>query len=133
MRAKLDGTTPTRYSLHRTSQSVQTRRLVIKRRTSPTNVISAVAARAQFGSVLRRATEERERFVVHRHGSPSVVIMSLNDYIDTIAPTPAWMRAIHDEAQGKGLDRLTMKEIDAEIAAVRRERSRRKAIIAPGK
>ncbi|MFN7939332.1 MAG: type II toxin-antitoxin system Phd/YefM family antitoxin [Bryobacteraceae bacterium] len=109
------------------------RRLGIKRPTSPTNFISAMAARAQFGSILRRATEKRERFVVHRHGEPSVVIMSLNDYIDTIAPTPAWMRAIHEEAQSAGLDRLTMKDIDAEIAAVRRERSRRKAIITPGK
>lgn len=92
-----------------------------------------MAARAQFGSVLRRATEKRERFVVHRHGAPSVVIMSLNDYIDTVAPTPEWMRAIHEEAQNKGLDRLTMREIDAEIAAVRRERRRRKDIVTPGK
>ena len=48
--------------------------------------------------------------------------MSIDDYIDTFAPTPAWLKAIGAEAKRKGLDKLTMRQIDAEIAAARRER-----------
>jgi len=48
--------------------------------------------------------------------------MSINDYIDTFAPTPEWLKAIGHEAAQKGLNKLTMRQIDAEIAATRRER-----------
>ncbi len=48
--------------------------------------------------------------------------MSIEDYIDTFAPTPAWLKAIGAEAKRKGLNKLTMKQIDAEIAAARCER-----------
>ena len=48
--------------------------------------------------------------------------MNIDDYIRTFVPTPAWLQAIGAEAKRKGLDKLTMKQIDAEIAAVRRER-----------
>ena len=58
--------------------------------------------------------------------------MSLDDYIDMIAPTPAWLKAIGAEAKRKGLDKLTMKQIDAEIAAARRER-RKTPVTSPGK
>jgi len=84
-----------------------------------TNVISALTARTQFGQIMRRAREKNERFVVDRRGEPQVIIMSLRDYIDTIAPAPEWLRAIQAEAKRKGLNTLTMREIDVEIKAVR--------------
>ena len=43
---------------------------------------------------MRRATQKNERFVIDRSGEPSVVIMSLKDYIDTIAPAPEWLAKI---------------------------------------
>ena len=108
--------------------------VIIKKITkSMPNVITALTARTQFGQVMRRATEKRERFVVRRRGSPSVVIMSLADYIDTFAPTPAWLKAIGAEAKQKALNELTMEQIDAEIAAVRRERRQKRAVSHPGK
>jgi len=58
--------------------------------------------------------------------------MSIRDYIDTIAPTPYWLKQIGTEAKNKGLNKLTMRQIDAEIAAVRRE-CRRKALTGPSK
>jgi hypothetical protein len=54
--------------------------------------------------------------------------MSIRDYVNTIAPTPKWLTAIGDEARSKGLDKLSMRQIDAKIAAARKER-RRKALI----
>ena len=84
-------------------------------------VVSALTARTQFGQILRRATLKNERFIVDRRGDPQVVIMSIKDYISLIAPTPKWLREIQEEAKHKGLHKLTMLEIDAEIAAARRE------------
>jgi hypothetical protein len=43
--------------------------------------------------------------------------MSVADYIDTFAPTPAWLKAIGAEAKRKGFNKLTMRQIDAESAA----------------
>ena len=66
-----------------------------------------------------------------RRGQPAVIIMSLKDYIDTLAPTPAWLKAIGEEAKRKGLNKLTMRQIDAEIAATRRERRQKAALSNP--
>ena len=71
---------------------------------------------------MRRAAQTNERFVVDRRGEPAVVIMSINDCVDTFAPTPAWLQEIGAEAKRKGLNRLTMRQIDAEVAAARRDR-----------
>ena len=57
--------------------------------------------------------------------------MSLKDYIDTLAPTPAWLKAIGQEARRKGLNKLSMRQIDAEIAAARSERRQKVALTNP--
>jgi len=88
-------------------------------------VVSALTARTQFGQILRRASRNHERFIVDRRGDPQVVIMGLKDYIDTIAPAPEWLREIWAESKRKGTDKLTMREIDAEIAAFRKEQQRK--------
>ena len=53
-----------------------------------TNVVSALTARKQFGQIMRRASAKNERFLVDRRGEPSVIIMSVNDYMATFAPEP---------------------------------------------
>jgi hypothetical protein len=70
---------------------------------------------------MKRAAENDERFLVDRRGEPQVIIMSLQDYIKTIAPPPKWLEQIRADARRKGLNKLTMREIDAEIKAARRE------------
>jgi len=97
-----------------------------------TNVISALTARTQLGQVLQRTAQKNERFVVERRGQPSVIIMSIKDYIDTIAPTPDWLKQIGAEAKKKGLNKLTMRQIDVEISAARRER-RKSALTNPSR
>jgi len=84
------------------------------------NVVSALTARTQLGQILRRATKNNERFVVDRRGEPSVVIMSIKDYVDTMAPAPQWLKDIQASSRRRGTNRLTMNQIDAEIAKVRR-------------
>ena len=84
------------------------------------NVVSALDARSQLGQILKRASEQGERFVVDRRGEPSVIIMGIRDYIKNIAPTPEAYQEIRDEAKRNGTSSLRMSEIDREIAAVRR-------------
>ncbi len=42
-----------------------------------------------------------------------------------VPPAPEWLKTIQQDAKAKGLDRLTPEEIDAEIAAARRDRHER--------
>jgi prevent-host-death family protein len=87
-----------------------------------TKKVSALTARTQFGQIMDRAVERQERFLVDRRGEPAVIIMSVDDYLKTIAPEDAVLREIRDHARRAGLDKLTMEDIDAEIAAYRREK-----------
>ena len=90
------------------------------------NVISAVTARTQLGQILKRAGEGDERFLVDRRGEPSVIIMSIKDYIKNIAPAPDVYKATRREAKRKKTSSLSMLEIDREIAEVRRSQSKSK-------
>ena len=45
--------------------------------------------------------------------------------VRTVPASPEWLASIQQDAKKKGTDKLTMEEIDAEIAAARRERGRR--------
>ena len=97
------------------------------------NVISALTARTQFGQIMRRAKENQERFVVDKRGEPQVIIMSVTDFIDTLAPAPDFLKQIWATSKRKGLNKLTMREIDAEIAAAGRERRPKQAAKQPTK
>jgi hypothetical protein len=76
---------------------------------------------------MTRAVKHSDRFLVERNGDPAVLILSIADYVKTFAPAQDWLKALWDSAKRHGLDKLTPKEIDAEIAASRRERRARKA------
>ncbi len=86
-----------------------------------TNVVSALTARTQFGQIMKRATRKNERFVVGRRGEPSVVILSMKDYIDTFAPAPEELRAMQATAKRTGSSRPTPGQINRIVATVRRE------------
>ncbi|MBS1824773.1 MAG: type II toxin-antitoxin system Phd/YefM family antitoxin [Acidobacteria bacterium] len=92
-----------------------------------TRKISALTARTQLGQIMNRAIESGDRFLVERNGEPAVLILSVADYIKTFAPPPDWLVESWNSAKRHGLDKLTMKEIDAEITAARRQRRSRKA------
>ncbi len=90
-----------------------------------TRKISVDTARTQFGQIIDRAVEHNDRFLVERNGEPAVLIISVTDFVKTLAPAPDWLKDIQNDAKRKGLDKLTMGDIDAEIAAARRERRER--------
>jgi prevent-host-death family protein len=92
-----------------------------------TTPISALTARTQLGQIMQRATERRERFLVGRRGQPAVVIMSVEDYADAMAPAPGWLEAVWREAEANGTDALTTREIDREVRAYRQAKRRQSA------
>ena len=85
-----------------------------------TNVVSALTARTQFGQIMRRASSKNERFLVDRRGKPSVIIMSVQDYIATVAPEPKWLAKIRAQSAKNGTDKLTTGEINSIVSKVRR-------------
>ena len=89
--------------------------------------IDAHIARTQFGQIMDLATKNNERFIVDRRGEPAVVIMSVQDFIRTAAPPPDWLEKARGGAKRRGLESMTLEEIDAEI----RERQTRS--MSPGR
>ena len=90
-----------------------------------TRTITADTVRTEFDQIMDRAVEHNDRFLVERDGESAVLILSLADYVRTFAPPPDWLQESWDSAKRLGLDKLSMEEIDAEIAAARRERRER--------
>ena len=86
-------------------------------------VVSALAARTQLGQIMRRARVDNTRFVVDRRGEPQVVIMGIRDFLRTIAPEKQTLALIRKRARKQGADKITLREINREIRAYRRERS----------
>jgi hypothetical protein len=68
-----------------------------------------------FGQIMDLATTNNERFIVDRRGEPAVVIMSVQDFIRTAAPSPDWLQKAWTGAKQRGLDKLTSADIDGEI------------------
>jgi prevent-host-death family protein len=90
-------------------------------------MVSALTARTQLGQILERVKTKNERFIIGRRGQPQAVVMSIEDYIDTVAPAPDWLKSIWADSKKNGTDKLTMREIDREIAEVRSAASSRKS------
>ncbi|HEY5086296.1 MAG TPA: type II toxin-antitoxin system Phd/YefM family antitoxin [Gemmatimonadaceae bacterium] len=100
---------------------------MIKRAKSMTNIITALEARTQLGEVMRQASENQKRFIVDKRGEPLVVIMGIQDYVNTIAPEAAVLTLLGRGAKRKGTSKLSMRQIDSEIRAARREKRTRDA------
>lgn len=91
--------------------------------------IPAFVARTQLGQILERVKKNKERFVVSRKGEATAVILGYEDFVRSILKIkePAILRKIREGARQSGASKLTLKEINAEIRAVREERRRRRA------
>jgi len=69
-----------------------------------------------------RTMSELMREALRRYEQP-VSLFDLREYVRQIAPTPPAMRALQEEAKRHGTDKLTMAQIDREVAAVRRQQA----------
>jgi hypothetical protein len=73
-----------------------------------------------------RTMSELMREALRRYQQPPLMLVDLRDYIRQLAPTPAAFLAIRQEAKQQGADKLTMAQIDQEVAAVRRAAAQKK-------
>ena len=87
--------------------------------------------RSKSAQVWKKLAEERD-LVITSNGRPIAIMnaVSEDDFeetLETIRRTRALvaLAAIRRDAKRRGLDRMTMKEIDAEIQKARQERRRR--------
>jgi len=87
-------------------------------------IVPALTARTQFGQILRRVKHNKERFIVGRRGEAQAVIMGVEDYLRNFAKRPEALAKIQDAAASKGLDLITLREINLEIRRHRRSRRR---------
>jgi hypothetical protein len=84
--------------------------------------IDAHIARTQLGQIMDLAVKNNERFIVDRRGEPAIVIMSVQDFIRTAAPPPDWLKNAWAGAKRRGLETVTLDDINAEIDAYRHEK-----------
>lgn len=90
--------------------------------TLVTKSLPAFIARTQFGQILERVSQNRERFLITKKGEPKAVILGVEDFLQAIVKTPKSLAALQKQAKKSGADKLTLEEIEGEIASVRRER-----------
>lgn len=85
-----------------------------------TKSIPAFIARTQFGQIMERASLKRERFLVTRNGEAKAVILGVEDFLEAVVKTPKSLNRLQKQAAKRGTNRLTLEQIEAQIAAVRR-------------
>ena len=88
-----------------------------------TKSIPAFIARTQFGQILERVSRNRDRFLVTRKGEVKAVILGVEDFLEAVVKAPKSLVALQRQARRRGTDKLTVEEIEEEIAAVRRART----------
>lgn len=99
-----------------------------RNRTPVTKLIPAHTARTQFGQILERVKARQARFVVSKNGEPAAVILGIEDYLENLAgEIPEELAALQELSRKRGLDLLTMEEIDTEIAEARAGRRKKRA------
>ncbi|HJY80403.1 MAG TPA: type II toxin-antitoxin system Phd/YefM family antitoxin [Candidatus Binatia bacterium] len=62
--------------------------------TPPMQCITASFARTQFGQILARAGSNRERFVVTKNGQETMVILGIEDFLQSAGNAAADLNAI---------------------------------------
>jgi hypothetical protein len=93
--------------------------LVPKKNTpAVTKSIPAVIARTQFGQIMELASHNREQFLVTQKGEAKAVIMGVEDFLQATVKTPQSLATLQKQTKKSGTDKLTLEEIEREIAAV---------------
>jgi hypothetical protein len=86
-----------------------------------------------WAAVDRESWQQRDREEKHTAGRSAGKVKrtrslrEIKAYIHKIAPTPEWLKAMQQQAKRNGLDKLTMRKINAEIAAAQKEARERKS------
>jgi prevent-host-death family protein len=88
-------------------------------------VVSALHARSNFGRLLRRVDIERRSLVIEKRGTPTAVLLNLQDYVKLAAPEPEVLKIIGEEAKRSRTNALSSRRIDEVVKATRAARKKR--------
>ena len=91
-----------------------------------TKSIDAFSVRTHFGEVMEEAEQKNTRFLVNRRGKPKVVILSVQDYLKNLVKQPDILTRIQVSAKKTGIDKMSDKNINAEIAGYRKQNKAKK-------
>lgn len=91
-----------------------------------TELINALSARTHFGEIMERVDKQNVRFLVNRRGKPKAVILGVEDYLKNIIKEPQILASIQLDAQAAGLNKMSDKDIEAEIKGYRRSKGAEK-------
>lgn len=83
--------------------------------------IDARTAAADLDRIMDTVTAGELHLYLDREGKSSVAMRSIAEYL-RLRPAPDWPEALWADAEARGLNEMTMEEIDEEIAAYRREK-----------
>jgi prevent-host-death family protein len=92
----------------------------VGKRKPVTKTIPAATARTQFGQLLELSQRKGIRFVVSKNGEPAVVIIPIADYLERTGGTPETLAKVQAAAKRRRLDLLKLRDVNREVAAVRR-------------
>ncbi len=83
-------------------------------------------ARKELSRLVREAKKTNMRFLLSERGKPQAVVLGIDDYLQNVLKKEraSVITKIQLEAKEKGLDKMSMEEIDKEIRAYRKEKSR---------
>jgi prevent-host-death family protein len=102
--------------------------LIMSRKTTQlTTTVPVSIVRSHLREILSRVESNRERVVVTKKGQAAVVILSIEDFLQSIVQTPAELAVVQEAARKRRTDKLTMTDIEAEIAAVRQAKTSKAA------
>lgn len=91
-----------------------------------TKSVPALLARTQFGQILNRVAQNRERFVVTKKGEATAVILGIEDFLQAVVKPSPELAAVQKAAKKRGTNRLSLEEIEKEIVEVRQLHTRLK-------
>jgi prevent-host-death family protein len=93
-----------------------------------TRNIPALLARTHFGQIIDRVSQNKERFLVTKNGQARAVILGIEDFLETVKASPQSVAELQEQAMRGGAARLSLGEIEEEIAQVRKGRSKQRRI-----
>jgi prevent-host-death family protein len=97
---------------------------MLKTGRNETSVISALRARANFGKLLERVSDERRSLIIEKRGTPRSVLLSIRDYVKLAAPEPDVLRVLGEESKRNGTHAISSSQIDSIIRAARAKKKK---------
>lgn len=103
--------------------------MALEQEVTPMRMIGLDEARKNLSKIVQEANTGKTRYVLSTRGKPKAIVMGVEDFLRNVLKRDrlSVIAEIQLEAKAKGLDKLTMREINKEIHAARKEVSRRSA------